>query len=1405
MGCARSLGLAATASRSASALAIAFGLVAAPSGADAVLPSGGQLVAGSASIGPAVGGTLTIDQQSQRAVIDWQRFSIGAGGLVQVNNGAGATLNRVLSGDPSSIMGRLAATGSVWLVNPAGVVVGPSGQVTTGGDFVASARMIGAEAFMAGGSLVAEGAGGRIANAGSIATGGDTVLIGAMVENSGRVAAGGQAALLAAGRVVLREAGGDSRIHVEHVSGEAGDVSTSGRIEAAAAELRAVSGNVYALAADTSGVVRATAADLSGGRIRLVAGRDAVISGVLDASGTSGGTIDITAGERVILGEGAEVAARGAGGAGGDGGRIRVGGARQGGLPGETEPLAAAQAVFVEQGARIDAESAAGRGGEVILWSERRTRFDGQIRADGPQGGGFVETSSKDMLQITSGRVLVGNGQWLLDPRNVIIVATAGVNPGPPTPPDWVINPPAGPDNYQINRDPLRNALDAGTNVTVTTAAPGTQPGNITVSAIFEWSGSGNLTLLADANIAVNQRVQTLGAGSLFLNAGRAITLGLNGLLRSDGSGDIVLKAGTDVFLTGADILSTGSGGIFVTAQNEIVINRGISATGSGDVRLTAFGPGIRYQIPSTAGNRLISANTGAVTLEAPGPEGDIVLFRGTTANNIQVRSNTGSVTLSAGRDVIVRSVVDGGWVRIGREDQASPVSVTAGRNIILEGNGASARGDAFAEIASRGAVTLTAGSRIVLDAGGDTQSAARVTAVGPSLVVTAPQGDFAGRVRSRGDTLFQGGDFRFKVKPDFLLDPDRSFTLAEKSSITSVPMLEIRAPGAGNISLLGPVDGFDFLGVAGADFTIGAPITMLGSNVFNTALVVVAGRRIINTAGASPLSAPNNRWLTYSVSPFDDVGEEDLNPDTFNLYNRTFTANPPDTILPLKQSRRIYSFQPTLTLTAESATKRAGTEGPPLGFTVDGLVPGDLLENALSGTPEVTSAGQPATAPAGTYPTVFTPGLAATDQGYLLVLVPGVLTVQQAILLITAADTSKVYGQPDPALVYTATGFLPGDDESIITGSLARAPGEDVGVYAIQLGTLAAPGYEIQFTPGSFTIVPAGLVVTADAKAKVYGDPDPALTFAVSGLAPGDTEADVLSGALARAPGEAVGSYAITQGSLASNANYVLTFVGSFLSITPRDILLSLVGQVVRVYDATVVAPVTADNLLLSGVLQGDEVGVTFADAVYDTANVGTGKLVTVQGVQLTGASAGNYRLTGQPSANIGIITPAPLIVTALDAERLFGQPNPPFTLVPQGLRGSDTLASIGISAVTTATIQSPPGFYPIDVVGQPLNYTVTRVPGELTVLPLPLQGAVVQQGTVPVAGGLIQQGVATGVNALNDTLRVQPAVPVPPATARLLRTTRYTVSVELAPAAPAGLGGASGFDPAAASPGLQ
>jgi hypothetical protein len=94
---------------------------------------------------------------------------------------------------------------------------------------------------------------------------------------------------------------------------------------------------------------------------------------------------------------------------------------------------------------------------------------------------------------------------------------------------------------------------------------------------------------------------------------------------------------------------------------------------------------------------------------------------------------------------------------------------------------------------------------------------------------------------------------------------------------------------------------------------------------------------------------------------------------------------------------------------------------------------------------------------------------------------------------------------------------------------------------------------------------------VTAEAKTKQYGDADPALTYTSDGFKLTDTAAAVLSGALARAPGETVagGPYPIGQGSLAANANYALTFVGANLSITARPITVTADGKTKTYGDA--------------------------------------------------------------------------------------------------------------------------------------------------------------------------------------------------------------------------------------------
>ncbi len=286
------------------ALTLAFSLPATALAAGP-LPQGGQFVAGTGSIN-GTNTSLTINQTSNRGVIDWNSFSIGGGNHVNINNGTGATLNRVTGTAASSILGTLSATGSVYLINPQGVVVGASGAISTGGRFVASTLDTDNAAFMNGAPLVLSGTStGTVVNLGKIATtGGDVFLIANReVDNVGSISApNGTAELVAAQRVLLHDSTQGQQVFVQKGSG--GTVVNRGAIEAAQISLQAADGNIFALAGNHS-ALRATGTATRDGHVWLVADTGRLwLDGKVQASNAdgSGGTVDTHAARLRIAG-----------------------------------------------------------------------------------------------------------------------------------------------------------------------------------------------------------------------------------------------------------------------------------------------------------------------------------------------------------------------------------------------------------------------------------------------------------------------------------------------------------------------------------------------------------------------------------------------------------------------------------------------------------------------------------------------------------------------------------------------------------------------------------------------------------------------------------------------------------------------------------------------------------------------------------------------------------------------------------------------------------------------------------------------------------------------------------------------------------------------------------------------
>jgi len=283
---------------------LAAGFVAAGIGHSYGNPTGGQVAAGSATI-TTVPGTVTINQASNTAIINWQTFSIGAGQLTQFvqPSAASAALNRVLGGGISTIDGTLSANGQIVLINGNGIVIGSTGAVNAYG-FVASTRDISDCDFLSGNLHFTGSNSAGVQNLGTInALGGDVYLIGKTVDNEGTINAASGTAGLASGDDVVLNLCGQQHVFVSpSPTATAATTQTAvkngGTISAASAELMAANGNMFALAINNQGTIRATSVAQQGGRIFLTTDSGLIQNtGVITAkSGKNGGKIAIKGG-----------------------------------------------------------------------------------------------------------------------------------------------------------------------------------------------------------------------------------------------------------------------------------------------------------------------------------------------------------------------------------------------------------------------------------------------------------------------------------------------------------------------------------------------------------------------------------------------------------------------------------------------------------------------------------------------------------------------------------------------------------------------------------------------------------------------------------------------------------------------------------------------------------------------------------------------------------------------------------------------------------------------------------------------------------------------------------------------------------------------------------------------------
>ncbi|MFM9068290.1 MAG: YDG domain-containing protein, partial [Planctomycetota bacterium] len=241
--------------------------------------------------------------------------------------------------------------------------------------------------------------------------------------------------------------------------------------------------------------------------------------------------------------------------------------------------------------------------------------------------------------------------------------------------------------------------------------------------------------------------------------------------------------------------------------------------------------------------------------------------------------------------------------------------------------------------------------------------------------------------------------------------------------------------------------------------------------------------------------------------------------------------------------------------------------------------------------------------------------------------------TIRKAAITVTADAKSKTYGNADPALTYTVTsGQLYGSDG--FTGELDRARGEFAGNYTINQHSLDAGGnYDITFVTGTFTIQKRAITVTAVAASKMYDDKTTATgtpTITSGSLVGNDTGYFSQSFATQHAGQNksVVPSGYIDDAN--GGLNYQITFAPASVGTISQAPLTIAAVATSRFANGTTESNGTP---VITGLKGNDTASAT---QVYDTADPGVGKTLSISSYTISdGNSGNNYSVTTQDNTN--------------------------------------------------------------------------------------------------------------------------------------------------------------------------
>lgn len=315
--------------------------------------------------------------------------------------------------------------------------------------------------------------------------------------------------------------------------------------------------------------------------------------------------------------------------------------------------------------------------------------------------------------------------------------------------------------------------------------------------------------------------------------------------------------------------------------------------------------------------------------------------------------------------------------------------------------------------------------------------------------------------------------------------------------------------------------------------------------------------------------------------------------------------------------------------------------------------------------------------------------------------------------------DASRFYGDANPDFDFSLSGFVNGENESVITTlPIAKSDAintSSVGSYPIYLTGEIIDNYELVYEPGILNVTKAPLSAKVNDTTKRYGSYNPSFSIEYFGLKNGESEPSWItrpSFSTEATKSTPVGQYDVYAVN-GNPVNYELSEVEKgILTITPAELKIKVANATRQYYNNN-----PQFSFSCSGFMNGDGASSLSPQPQLSTiADITSpvGEYV----IEAHGAENPNYDI--EYEFGTLKVTQRTLQALAANCERPYKTPNPEFIIDYQGFVGNDNedvLISKPIAS-TVANINSNVGNYRIDVTGgEALNYIFSYTSGTLTI----------------------------------------------------------------------------------------